>query len=771
MRSRIALGTLALTTTLAIGVAASGGWISGCAPRDSGSGATNSNLGSIKIDLQAGGATFNTFTYAITGLNGFSKNGSLDVSSSSKLMGVIGGLPAGAGFKITLTGTSIDGSTECSGSATFSVAEHGTTAVSLTLDCHQPSKTGSISVTGAFNICPTIQAISANPGEVLGGSSTSITSMAVDPDNGPSPLSYHWTATSGSFSDATSPNPTYTCTTSGLATLTLVVSDGDPQASCADSGTVQVTCSGHVDSAAEFATATKIKHLVVVFGENISFDHYFGTYPSAQNKPGETPFVGAAGTPISNGLTTPLDVTASFTPLAGLDLLNNNPTAANPANGTNAVNPFRLGPTLASTADQGHNYKPEQQASDNGAMDLFPEFTGVGDTPPTVPPVASTKGLVMAYYDGNTVSELWSLAQNYVLNDNSWTTVFGPSTPGAINLIAGQTNGFAATNKDPATLSTSHVTPDGNGGWTLIGDTDPLGDVCSTAADQNSFVGRNIGDFLNAQGITWGWFEGGFDLTLTNANGTTGCARSTPQTVANPAGISTDYIPHHQPFQYYASTANLTHARPSSISAIGKSVQTDSETPEPANHQYDSHDFFDALAAGNLPAVVFLKAPAFQDGHAGYSNPIDEQNFIVQVVSALQASQEWSSTALVLAYDDSDGWYDHQAPPIVNPSDGVADALNGPGLCNKGLQQTGPAPATPLLGADGKPALGRCGYGARLPLLVISPYAKHNYIDHTLTDQSSVLKFVEDNWLAGQRIQAGGSFDTIAGTIENMLTL
>jgi hypothetical protein len=79
------------------------------------------------------------------------------------------------------------------------------------------------------------------------------------------------------------------------------------------------------------------------------------------------------------------------------------------------------------------------------------------------------------------------------------------------------------------------------------------------------------------------------------------------------------FLPHHQPFQYYASTANLTHARPSSLAAIGKSVGSDGATPEPANHQYDSHDFFEALAAGNLPAVVLLKAPAFQDGHAGYS--------------------------------------------------------------------------------------------------------------------------------------------------------
>jgi hypothetical protein len=105
----------------------------------------------------------------------------------------------------------------------------------------------------------------------------------------------------------------------------------------------------------------------------------------------------------------------------------------------------------------------------------------------------------------------------------------------------------------------------------------------------------------------------------------------------------------------------------------------------------------------------------------------------------------------------------------VNPSFNPAvDVLNGPGLCNLGLQQGRPAVTTPLNGGFGQPAWGRCGYGTRQPLMVISPFAKKNYIDHTLTDQSSVLKFIEDNWLGGERIQPGGSFDTIAGTIENM---
>ena len=419
----------------------------------------------------------------------------------------------------------------------------------------------------------------------------------------------------------------------------------------------------------------------------------------------------------------------------------------------------------------GHNYKPEQQASNAGAMDLFPEYTGTAGPPPAIDGgAAETTGAVMAYFDGNTVSQLWSLAQNYALNDNAWTTTFGPSTPGAINLISGQTNGVTQMNHTP--FSASHAVADGNGGFTLIGDTDPLGDVCSTAADQNQMTGKNVGDLLNAKGVSWGWFEGGFDLTLTNANGTTGCARSSVQTVPNAAYNSADYIPHHQPFQYYPSTANLDHRRPSSVTAIGNTYEDDGTTKDPANHQYDSHDFFDALGAGNFPAVSYLKAPAYQDGHPGYSNPVDEQDFITKVVTAVQASGDWETTAIVITYDDSDGWYDHQAPSIVNPSSSAMDALNGAGSCTTAnAQQGGAAPATPLKGADGNPAQGRCGYGTRIPLLLISPFAKKNYVDHTLVDQSSVLRFAEDNWLGAERVQPGGSFDTIAGTLQNMMSL
>ena len=412
----------------------------------------------------------------------------------------------------------------------------------------------------------------------------------------------------------------------------------------------------------------------------------------------------------------------------------------------------------------------------------FPAFVGTAGPPPVG---IGSKALVMGYYDGNTVTALWNYAQYFALNDNNYTTQFGPSTPGALNLISGQANGFAATKNvldpsDPTGKTLLHPTHEAFGdalktpdNITEIGDGDPLGDVCSNPSlDQVTMAGKNIGDLLNAKGITWGSFMGGFDLSVVNANGTTGCLRLTnPTAPGTPAFTSVDYIPHHAWFQYYASTSNLTHARPSSVQAIGHSLIPHTNTPDPANHQYDINDFFAALKAGNLPAVSFLKAAAFEDGHAGYSDPLDEQHFMVRVINALQKSPEWPETAVIILYDDSDGWYDHQMPPIANPSFSPAvDTLNGPGVCNtsNGFQQDEPVSTTPLNGNFGKPVSGRCGYGTRMPLLVVSPFAKPNYVDHTLTDQTSVLRFIEDNWLSGQRIQHGGSFDAVAGPLNNM---
>jgi phospholipase C len=482
------------------------------------------------------------------------------------------------------------------------------------------------------------------------------------------------------------------------------------------------------------ATATPIQHLVVIFNENNSFDHYFGTYPNATNPQGEPPFTALPLTPTVSGI------------LGSLSTANPN---LNPANGTGATNPFRLDRSQAATADQDHDYTPEQQASDSGLMDLFPLYTGTAGPPPGGGGIVDTNGLVMGYYDGNTVTALWNYAQNFAMSDNSYGTNFGPSTVGAINLASGQTNGVVENEN-----GTGAVIADGNGGLTLIGDSDPLGDMCSTSSGELLHMGgQNIGDLLNTAGVSWGWFQGGFNLTLTNPNGTTGCSRTHTSTVT---GVTEkDYIPHHAAFQYYTSTQNLQHTRPTSLQTIG-------QQGDAGNHEYDIQDFFAAISAGNFPAVNFLKAPGYQNGHPGYSDPLDEQTWIVDTINFLAQSQYWATTAVVIAWDDSDGWYDHQLAPVLNTSQTSADGLTGNGQCGTVAPQ--------LAGITAPHAQGRCGYGPRLPLVLISPYAKANYVDSTLTDQSSIIHFVEDNWLHGQRI-GNGSFDTITNSIASMLSI
>jgi phospholipase C len=286
---------------------------------------------------------------------------------------------------------------------------------------------------------------------------------------------------------------------------------------------------------------------------------------------------------------------------------------------------------------------------------------------------------------------------------------------------------------------------------TVVGDPQPAGDICdfrdgSTATDPKDL---NIGDLLNAKDVTWGWFQGGFRTTGNDTKGqptTNTCAVAH----ADLAGVtSADYIPHHEPFQYYPSTRNLLHLPPLSARSVG---HTDA-----ANHQYDLTDFWNALSVGNMPAVSFLKASGYQDGHAGYSDPLDEQKFLVDTINKLERSPYWSSTAVVVAYDDSDGWYDHQMGPIVNQSqDASQDLLANNDLCG--------------LHSDPAHQLGsyqdRCGYGPRLPLLVISPWAQSNVVDHTTTDQTSILRFIEDNWQTGQI--GNFSFDSKAGSLANM---
>jgi phospholipase C len=473
----------------------------------------------------------------------------------------------------------------------------------------------------------------------------------------------------------------------------------------------------------DIAPTGAIQHVVVIFQENVSFDHYFGTYPRALNPPGETPFTSRSGTPEVDGLTPAL--------------LQQNPNARNPRNGAGAINPFRLSPAEAATADQDHSYQSEQLAFDDGQMDLFPFSVGNADGPEQGSGVTATKGLTMGYYDGNTVTAMWNYAQHYAMNDRFFDTTFGPSAIGAINLISGQTNGVVDDHR-----AAGSMVADGYGGFTLFANASPVNDICAVKGPLVHLTGRNIGDLLSASGVTWGFFAEGFDTTVVNSNGTSGCRRSHKSTITKQT--RRDYTSYEDPFQFYASTANPKHARPASIPLIGH--DTDGAT----HHQYDLHDFFDAVKAGNFPAVSFLKAAAYRDGHA----------VVVQVVNAIEQTPEWSHTAIFLTYDDSDGWYDHVSL-VFNGSATRFDAFSSQGKC------VDPAASLPGVEPETGHAQGRCGFGPRLPFLLISPWAKSNYVSHTVADQTSILRFIEDNFLQQQRI-GQGSFDALSGSLGDM---
>jgi len=508
-------------------------------------------------------------------------------------------------------------------------------------------------------------------------------------------------------------------------------------------------------------TRTPIKHLVVFYQENETFDHYFGTYPKAANIPGEQSWIGVSASRFQARPTTP--AVNGLTPT----LLTNNPNTS--LTGSQA-NPQRLRPADAETCDMNHGYTAEQLAIDAGLMDHFVQKTaGTGEG------CQADGSTVMNYYDGNTVTALWNYAQRYAMSDSSFDTNYGPTFPGHLNVISGNTNGAILHN---GTTSSAVYQSPNDGSLTVIGNIPAYLDDCGGTVNTNKVslekTGKNVGDLLNAKSVTWGWFTGGFAATqpaILNPDGSTNTPAVCGQThtnhqftidgatyvVPNPTThfttdihtVSSDWWPAGiEPFMHYASTRNPHHLPPSSLAAIGKTDQ--------ANHQYDASDFFAALKDGNLPAVSFLKPASYVWGHPGNSDPLVEQAWLVQSINAIMNSPEWESTAIIIAWDDPDGWYDHVVPPVLQPSNTSLDVHCGNG---------NPAPGD---------SYARCGLGQRQPFLVISPWAKSNYVDHTVIEQASILAFIERNWGLGyidgptEPLPGKASVDRHAGSIEGM---
>jgi phospholipase C len=188
------------------------------------------------------------------------------------------------------------------------------------------------------------------------------------------------------------------------------------------------------------------------------------------------------------------------------------------------------------------------------------------------------------------VNGLTDTLLNFNPNSANHGTTYGPSHVGVLNLVSGQTHGAVATGP------TSDIV-DG----TMIANVEPTYDDCPVSPLSAHMTGRNIGNLLNDHHVTWGWFSDGFRPTSRLPDGTAVCDKAATN-------------PHHLP--------------PTSVAAIGHQDQ--------ANHQYDLTDFWAAAEHGNLPAVSFVKSGGYQQG-GGDSDPLDEQNFLVNLSTAWNA--------------------------------------------------------------------------------------------------------------------------------------
>jgi phospholipase C len=393
----------------------------------------------------------------------------------------------------------------------------------------------------------------------------------------------------------------------------------------------------------------KIKHVIVVYQENWSFDSLYGDFPGANGLDN----AGSAVVQIDK-----LGVPYPVLPQP-VDTVSPNRFPANLP-----VQPFDASlyvPADHTTADLVHRFYQEQYQIDGGKMDRF--VAG-----------SNAAGLVMSYYNATNLPE-GKLAQKYTMADNFFHAAFGGSFLNHFWLICACTPTF----KNAPTSAVAVL--DANGNLVQDGFVTPDGYAVNTAFTVNNPHPANvpaanlvplqtqptIGDRLSAKDISWAWYSGGWNDAL----------------AGKPDPL---FQFHHQPFAYFANYAD--------------------GTPAKTKHLKDITDFFKALKTERLPAVSFIKPLGPDNEHPGYANLIRGQQYVADLVSAVKASDYWEDTVILITYDENGGRWDHVAPPAGD----------------------------------------RWGPGSRVPLIIISPYAKRGFVDHTQYDTTSILKFIETRW-------------------------
>jgi acid phosphatase len=460
----------------------------------------------------------------------------------------------------------------------------------------------------------------------------------------------------------------------------------------------------------------RIKNIVVIYAENRGFDNLFGLFPGANGIQNAL----AAYVPQKDfdGSTLPV-----LPPTWGGMTAAGQPQTITQAQTMNLPDkPFQIDdpagfnlPISVTTRDLVHRFYNNQTQINGGKNDKFAAYSDAG-------------GLAMGYYDGSKMA-MWNVAKQYTLADNFFMGAFGGSFLNHQYLICAcapeYPNADAATS--PAKNSISAIDVDANGNFVRL--TPAATSPASVLNGAPVYVKDSTLTPKDAQGKFYaintmqpayqpsGNAPASTDTTKQYAD-TTKATTLPPQTaktigdqltgkgiswawyagawsdvLANPAGIysntAPNFQPHHQPFNYYAAFDPATHA------------------DARAAHLKDySADFLKDAAAGTLPAVAFYKPQGNLNQHPGYASVLDGDAHIADVISKLQQSPQWKDMVVVVTYDENGGFWDHAAPPKAD----------------------------------------RWGPGTRIPAIIVSPFAKKGYVDHTQYDTASVLRLISHRY-------------------------
>jgi phospholipase C len=431
-----------------------------------------------------------------------------------------------------------------------------------------------------------------------------------------------------------------------------------------------------------------IEHIVVIYAENRSFDHLFGLFPGA------------------NGIaqaTNPTQVDHDATPLPHLPVWKGgNPDPAFPTPLPNK--PFRLDgdpvyrPMSVPTGSLVHRFYHNQEQINGGRNDRFVAVSDAG-------------GLAMGYYDGAPLA-MWKWAQEYTLADHFFMAAFGGSYLNHMWLVCACTpihqdapasmraqldeqgrlrrkpDAPASALSGPPTFSAGAVTPDGYAVDTSQPPYQPSGIPPAANGDPRwadpakhptpPQTFKTIGDTLSAKGISWAWYAGGWHEALRDGMQ----APEAKRTVIYNRESPIIFQPHHQPFNYFTRFAPGTADRD--------------------QHLQDGAEFLAANERGTLPHVAFYKPAGAVNQHPGYTDLLSGDAHIAEFVTKIKASPVWPGTVIIMTYDENGGFWDHVPPPKGD----------------------------------------RWGLGTRIPAIIISPYAKRGYVDHTPYDTTSIIKFI-----------------------------